>query len=242
SYSSFARFLRLYNVLAESNHSLEEKVTEGTAQITRLNAELQRAADIDGLTGAYNRRFLDRYLEVETRRAMAELKHGSDIASGESSMNFGLAIFDIDDFKQINDEHGHLAGDHVLAGVAEIVRATLFERDVFCRYGGQGFVIIFTRTSRQGMIEAAEKLRQNVRAREFMIAPGQPPLRVTISVGVASFADVEEPTPETILRAVDECLLAAKRMGKDRVIARRLFTRDQELSLPIEVVRDSTTP
>lgn len=224
SYSSFARFLRLYNALAASNQSLEEKVHERTAQIRKLNEELQRAAEIDGLTGAYNRRFLDRYLEVETRRAMAEIRHGDGSESDEPAMNFGLAMFDVDDFKQINDERGHLAGDRVLAAVAETVRAALFERDVFCRYGGEEFVVIFTRTSRQGIIDAAEKLRQAVKAREFDTEPGQPPLRVTVSIGVTSFADVDEPSPEAILRAADECLLAAKRMGKDQVMARKIFT------------------
>ncbi len=225
SYSSFARFLRLYNKLAESNQSLEDKVNERTAQIMKLNEELQRAAEIDGLTGAYNRRFLDRYLEVETRRAMAEMKHGNRTETEEPAMNFGLAMFDVDDFKQINDERGHLAGDRVLAAVAETVRSALFERDVFCRYGGEEFVVIFTRTSRRGIIDAAEKLRQAVREREFDTEPGQPPLRVTVSIGVTSFADVAEPTPETILRAADECLLAAKRMGKDQVMARKLFAQ-----------------
>ena len=138
-------------------------------------------------------------------------------------MNFGLAIFDVDDFKQINDDYGHLAGDKVLAEVADRVRDSLFERDVFCRYGGEEFVVIFTRTSRQGMIDAAEKLRQSVKAGPFVTAAGIPPLEVTVSVGVASFADLENPTPEGVLRAADECLLAAKRMGKDRVMARKLF-------------------
>jgi len=231
SYSSFARFLRLYNALTESNQSLEDKVHERTAQIRNLNEELQRAAEIDGLTGAYNRRFLDRYLEVETRRAVAELKHGNRTDSPEPAMNFGLAMFDVDDFKQINDERGHLAGDRVLAAVAETVRTALFERDVFCRYGGEEFVVIFTRTSRRGIIDAAEKLREAVRAREFEAEPGQPPLRVTISIGVASFADVDEPTPEAILRSADECLLAAKRMGKDQVMARKLFAESALLAV-----------
>lgn len=223
SYVSFARFLRLYNALSKSNVSLEDKVNARTAQIRKLNEELQRAAEIDGLTGAYNRRFLDRYLEVETRRALAEVKHGTDSESAEPAMNFGLAMFDIDDFKQINDEHGHLVGDRVLAAVAARVRDGLFDRDVFCRYGGEEFVVIFTRTSRQGIIDAAEKLRQSVQAQPFVTETDRPPLRVTISIGVASFADVEKPTPEAILSAADECLLAAKRMGKDRVMARRLF-------------------
>ena len=237
SYSSFVGFLRLYNALARSNQSLEDKVHERTAQIRKLNEELQRAAEIDGLTGAYNRRFLDRYLEVETRRAIADLQHGSRDESAEPAMNFGLAMFDIDDFKQINDEHGHLVGDRVLADVAETVRTALFDRDVFCRYGGEEFVVIFTRTSRQGIIDAAEKLRQAVGATQFDLGPGQPELRVTVSIGVASFADVKEPTPEAILRAADECLLAAKRMGKDRVLARKLFT-ESTLSQKNAVVTD----
>ena len=191
TYVSFSRFLRLYNELADSNHSLEDKVTERTTQIRKLYEELQRASEIDGLTGAYNRRFLDRYLELETRRAIADQKRGQNTESSEPAMNFGLAIFDVDDFKQINDDYGHLAGDKVLAEVADRVRDSLFERDVFCRYGGEEFVVIFTRTSRQGMIDAAEKLRQSVKAGPFVTAAGIPPLEVTVSGGKQSVVEIK---------------------------------------------------
>jgi len=229
SYVLFAKLMRLYKRLEESKHELEDKVRARTTQIQRLNDELQRAAEIDSLTGAYNRRFLDQFLEVETRRAAADRDHQIDADWPEPTMNFGLAMFDIDDFKQINDKHGHIVGDRVLAAVAERVRTAIFERDLLCRYGGEEFVVIFTRTSREGIIDAAEKLRNCVNAEPFIAEPGQAPLKISVSIGVTSFADVENPTSESILRAADECLLAAKRMGKDRVIARKIFVEEGPL-------------
>jgi len=226
SYVLFAKLMRMHRALKESKNELEDKVRERTAQIQRLNEELQHAAEIDALTGAYNRRFLDQYLEVETRRAAADRDHRKEADFPEPAMNFGLAMFDIDDFKQINDEFGHIVGDRVLAAVAERVRASIFERDLLCRYGGEEFVVIFTRTSREGIIEAADKLRRCVSEKPFAAEADLQSLKITVSIGVTSFADVEKPTRESILRAADECLLAAKRMGKDRVIARKIFDED----------------
>ena len=237
SYVLFAKLVRLYKTLEESKHELEDKVRARTTQIQKLNDELQRAAEIDSLTGAYNRRFLDQYLEVETRRAGADRSHQRDPNLPEPAMNFGLAMFDIDDFKQINDQHGHIVGDRVLASVAERVRTAIFERDLLCRYGGEEFVVIFTRTSRDGIIEAAEKLRKSVNAEPFVAEAGQAPLNISVSIGVTSFADVEKPTSESILRAADECLLAAKRMGKNRVIARKIFV-EEDLLAPLRAVAD----
>jgi diguanylate cyclase (GGDEF)-like protein len=237
SYALFAKLMRLYKALEESKHELEDKVRARTAQIQKLNEELQRAAEIDSLTGAYNRRFLDQYLEVEARRASAERIHKMGLDLPKPAMNFGLAMFDIDDFKQINDKHGHIVGDRVLASVAERVRSCIFERDLLCRYGGEEFVVIFTRTSRDGIIEAAEKLRKTVNAEPFVAEPGQAPLKITVSIGVTSFDDVENPTTESILRSADECLLAAKGMGKDRVVARKIFVED-DIVWPLKAVAD----
>jgi len=239
SYVLFAKLMRMYKTLEESKHQLEDKVRARTAQIQKLNEELQRAAEIDSLTGAYNRRFLDQYLEVETRRASVERNHTMDMEMPEPAMNFGLAMFDIDDFKQINDKHGHIVGDRVLAAVAERVRTSIFERDLLCRYGGEEFVVIFTRTSRDGIIEAAERLRNSVNAAPFVAEAGQAPLKITVSIGVTSFDDVEIPTPESILRSADECLLAAKGMGKDRVIARKVFA-EEGIVWPVKAVADYT--
>ena len=237
SYVLFAKLMRLYKALEDSKHELEDKVRARTTEIQKLNEELQRAAEIDSLTGAYNRRFLDQFLEVETRRAAADryLQRAPDLP--EPAMNFGLAMFDIDDFKQINDTHGHIVGDRVLAAVAERVRTAIFDRDLLCRYGGEEFVVIFTRTSREGIIEAAEKLRNCVSAEPFIAGQGEAPLNITVSIGVTSFADVDNPAPESLLRAADECLLAAKRMGKNRVIARRIFVEDT-LSRPLKTASD----
>ncbi|MGD8789507.1 MAG: GGDEF domain-containing protein, partial [Burkholderiales bacterium] len=121
---------------------------------------------------------------------------------------------------------GHINGDQVLETVAERVRASIFERDLLCRYGGEEFVVIFTRTSRQGIIEAAEKIRACVSSEPIVINDASAPMKITVSIGVTSFDDVDEPSAETILRSADECLLAAKRMGKNRVIARKIFSED----------------
>jgi diguanylate cyclase (GGDEF)-like protein len=218
SYVLLTEFVGMYKEVEIARARLEEKVGERTQEIQQLNQELQRLAEVDSLTGAYNRRFLDQYLEIEVRRAANALRHDRDGTDPVVGMNFGLAILDIDNFKRINDTFGHPVGDRVLVQVADLVRQSAFSRDIFCRYGGEEFVLIFTRTSREGIYQAAEKIRHNVEQHPFHLSEQEPAYRMTVSIGAAAFGDTPGRSASDVLRIADQRLLQAKSTGKNKVV------------------------
>ncbi|MBN2545351.1 MAG: GGDEF domain-containing protein [Spirochaetes bacterium] len=176
-----------------------------------LQKELKDQSEKDGLTGAYNRRFFNEYLDIEIRRQNSQIKYKLN-----RNVNFGIAILDIDNFKKINDEFGHLAGDDVLVDVVRIIKTALFERDILCRYGGEEFVILFTSTSREGAIKAIEKIRKLVEDNYFYLDEKNPKKQMTISIGFASFD--EESDIYKLLELADKRLYKAKQTGKNQVI------------------------
>ncbi len=124
-------------------------------------------------------------------------------------------MIDIDDFKKINDVYGHLVGDTVLAEVAHIIKAVIFERDIFCRYGGEEFVILFTNTSEPGAMIAIEKILRTIEKYEFMINKNSK-IHVTVSAGFASLG--AESNIYRLLDIADKRLYAAKKTGKNKVV------------------------
>jgi len=170
----------------------------------RLHGIVERQALVDGLTGLANRRRAEDSLRAEVARA--ERLGGS----------VGLILADLDDFKAVNDEYGHAAGDDVLRGFAEALRATVREIDVAARWGGEEFAVLLPGSDLEGAVHVAERLRQAIAARRIA-GPDGAHIAVTASFGVASSGggrDVEE-----LLRVADEALYEAKRAGKNRVQA-----------------------
>ncbi len=178
----------------------------------KLKKKLEEMSGIDMLTGAYNRRFFNKYLDIEIKRYESLIKYGQ-----AKEVNFGIAMIDIDNFKRINDTYGHLIGDTVIASVAQIIKKILFERDIFCRYGGEEFVVLFTTTSRPGMMIAIGKILKTVRDYVFSLDDKSSGIQVTISIGFASFG--EESDINKLLDLADKRLLAAKKAGKNRVVS-----------------------
>lgn len=219
SYALLTTLLTLYKSAEDTKQNLEMKVRQRTIEIQELNADLKRLAERDSLTGIYNRRFFDQYLEIEVRRARNLLVYKSAGREGDDDHNFGLAIADVDQFKKINDTLGHPAGDKALVEVVEEIRKSIFSRDVLCRYGGDEFVILFTRTSRAGILLAAEKIRRSIEEREFRLEPKSPPLHITISLGVVVFEDVPAMSRDQLLGLADDRLLAAKKSGRNKVVS-----------------------
>jgi diguanylate cyclase (GGDEF)-like protein len=213
-------FVSLNEAVEEANRDLEKKVRERTKAIEELSEELRRQAELDSLTGIYNRRFFGEYLEIELRRARSRLEHRTTIAPGTNDMNFGLAMIDVDHFKRVNDTYGHPAGDRVLVELVRRIRATIFSRDIFCRFGGEEFIVLFTRTSREGIENAVEKIRKSVEDQCFDVKEAPEPLQITVSLGAAIFEDVANLTSEEILRLADDRLLTAKKSGRNRVVYR----------------------
>ncbi len=170
-----------------------------------LLQQLYDASVTDALTGAHNREHFDTQLRSELSYAR---RHKADVS---------LAFFDVDHFKKVNDTYGHPAGDAVLVALAEAIRNMIRNEDVFARYGGEEFALILRGIDRVGANTVGERLREKVEALRVKTEGGE--LRVTVSVGCSSFADLEEKTPESLVSTADKRLYAAKRSGRNRVVS-----------------------
>jgi diguanylate cyclase (GGDEF)-like protein len=161
---------------------------------------IRQLSYLDGLTGIFNRRFFELRILEEIERAR---RCGTGMA---------VLMVDIDQFKKLNDEFGHLLGDEVLRQVSSLFHQQLRKIDVVCRYGGEEFAILLTQTSAQHALAVGEKLRRLVEEWQF---PGVP-RTVTLSAGVAAFPD-HGTTRDDLIRAADTGLYAAKQAGRNRV-------------------------
>src|SRR6202165_4231700 len=161
---------------------------------------VKQLAYLDGLTGIFNRRFFELRILEEIERARR--------------YNTGMAVImiDIDQFKRLNDEFGHLLGDEVLRQVSSIFHQQLRKIDVLCRYGGEEFAIVLSQTNAMHALGVAEKLRKTVEGWQF---PGVP-RPVTISAGTANYSE-HGCTRDELVKAADAGLYAAKQAGRNRV-------------------------
>jgi diguanylate cyclase (GGDEF)-like protein len=167
----------------------------------------EKSAITDGLTGLYNRPFFDASLRRELKRAR---RYG---------LAFSLVMLDLDDFKLVNDVHGHVVGDEALARLADVIRANVREIDVACRYGGEEFALILPETSRTGAYIVSERIR--VDAKElFERKPlgSSPSARISMSVsgGIAIYP-TDSNSAEGLVRMADRALYRSKHEGKDRI-------------------------
>jgi two-component system, cell cycle response regulator len=166
--------------------------------------EIYRMTIVDGLTQIHNKRYMHEALEREIVRAR---RHTRDL---------GFLMFDLDHFKLINDEHGHLAGDYVLKELARVVTSRIRRDEVFARYGGEEFAIILPETDLQGATALAESIREKIGEHAFLFQGER--IKVTISIGVALLGESDKTSADLIRRA-DERLFDAKRGGRNRVCA-----------------------
>ena len=167
-----------------------------------LHARLQQEAVTDGLTELPNRRQLEDSLAAEVARV--------DRFGGA----FALVIADLDDFKQVNDRYGHLAGDDVLRAFADVLRETVRGMDTAARYGGEEFAVLLRETDVGGGARVAERIRAAMASRAVRTFPGAL-VTVTASFGVAAYP--ASPTEAALLAAADEALYRAKASGKNCV-------------------------
>jgi diguanylate cyclase (GGDEF)-like protein len=164
------------------------------------NVMLQNLLNTDTLTGAFTRVKFDN--EIKKQIAFSQ----------QTGRKMSLAIFDIDNFKRINDTYGHLEGDNVLSGIANIVIENLRLRDILTRWGGEEFVIVFPCTGLASAVKTAERLRIKISDAAFSIGEV-----VTCSFGVTEFKKGD--TPVSLLRRADNLLYEAKASGKNVVCA-----------------------
>jgi diguanylate cyclase (GGDEF)-like protein/PAS domain S-box-containing protein len=173
----------------------------------RLYEKVRRQSLVDQLSGVYNRRYLDRKLREEIRRAR---RYKRDLS---------LLIVDVDNLKTVNDTLGHLSGDALIRGVAQMLKIETREVDVVARYGGDEFVIIMPETSMENAVFKAEQLRAVCEATDIEPAAGNPdPIKTTMSIGVSSLNETASGhDSEDLLAQADAALYASKREGKNRV-------------------------
>jgi len=169
-----------------------------------LEDELKVRATTDVLTGVANRaKFLD-VASLELDRAR---RHGHPLS---------IALLDIDDFKRVNDSSGHLAGDAVLVGLADVAGATIRSIDSLARFGGDEFVVLMPETGTGGAAEVAERIRGAVEAAPW--PSGEPGLSITVCLGVATLHE-DEDSLDLVLRRADQALYRAKEAGRNRVVS-----------------------
>jgi diguanylate cyclase (GGDEF)-like protein/PAS domain S-box-containing protein len=170
----------------------------------RLEAQLQRLSQQDGLTGLYNRRFFDSQLASEWRRLR---RQGAPLT---------LLMLDIDYFKAYNDRLGHLAGDDALRQVAEVLQGCLQrEGDIACRYGGEEFAIILVDTDLEGGMHVADLVHEKIDSLNID-HPASPLGRLTLSIGLAVAAPGSGELPESLVAHSDQVLYRAKHEGRNR--------------------------
>ena len=171
-------------------------------QLDSAEARLRALAAEDPLTGVLNRR---RFLELADLEWARAKRHGRPQS---------LLLIDIDEFKVVNDRHGHLTGDETLRRMAETSRACLRRTDVFGRYGGDEFVVLLPETEEPGAVLMAERIRRALEAAEIKTGTG--PVRVTVSIGIAARSGQTEAL-DTLIAQADAALYAAKQNGRNRV-------------------------
>ncbi|NTW40970.1 MAG: diguanylate cyclase [Cellulomonadaceae bacterium] len=168
----------------------------------RLRTELAELAVRDGLTGLHNRRHLDRVLEPMVEHAR------------DAQRPLTAVMVDIDHFKAVNDRYGHAVGDEVLVRVASELSALVRADDVLVRFGGEEFLLVLPRARAVDVAARADEIRRRYAEVPFATAAG--PVLATVSIGVAELADGQ--SPDSLLRAADDALYAAKAAGRNRVV------------------------
>lgn len=184
--------LRLAGTLIDISESKEIE-----ARRRETERELRRAAMMDRLTGTLNRKYFEDLLSLQIKR------------SNQDGSPLSLILFDLDDFKAVNDRYGHLTGDKVLAAVCDLVRSHIRAQDYFGRWGGEEFTLLILGPV-DSAVQVAEKLRKLVEEEDFDIEGG-----LTVSVGVS--AHEQGDTVESLAARADEALYRAKQSGKNCV-------------------------
>lgn len=182
-----------------------EKADTINAKLQQANAELEKMTMVDGLTGIYNRRYLDSFLERLWEINMSE------------KFPVALIMLDIDRFKQYNDTYGHLAGDQCLRVMAKLIEENLDRKsDFVARYGGEEFAILLSNTTEDKAAIIAERIRKVIESTE--IDNDIEKTSITISLGVASMISTRLMSASDLIKTADRALYEAKELGRNRVI------------------------
>ena len=185
------------------------------------NEELRKMAITDGLSQLYNRRYFLELLEREFPR------------SQRYKLNLSCIMTDLDHFKNVNDQYGHLQGDYVIQRMGTIIKEEIREIDIPARYGGEEFIILLPETDERGTIAVAERLRKRTAAENFTrnekLRHTQE-LHITISLGVAVFPHPTLIHPNDLIKTADDALYSAKRSGRNKTILADFSEQPIEIS------------
>lgn len=193
-----------YLVKGEISPSTLERSIRYALKLHDTLAELNRLATHDELTGLLNRRELNRILAEESDR------------SARFGRPFSLVMLDLDHFKQVNDQHGHAAGDQVLQETARRITRPLRKTDRVARFGGEEIAVLLLELTGSQAADVAQRLVDEVRQSPYVLADGQE-LAVTVSAGLATLPDVAA-TGDQLLGAADAALYRAKEAGRDQLV------------------------
>ncbi len=167
--------------------------------------QLEKEVVTDPLTGALNRRAYDRRIKDELKRYTRYKRV------------FSMLLFDVDNFKKINDTYGHAIGDKCLQVIIERAKPLLRETDMLARYGGEEFIVVLPETDKTGAVEVAEKLRETVESIEFIHR--KEVVKITISIGVSEVLDSDK-VPTDLFGRVDMAVYEAKDTGRNKVVSK----------------------
>jgi len=184
-------------------------------QVSTLNLELKKAkvdSVTDGLTGIYNRKAFDRYINERVRQNNA-IRNA-----------FAILMVDIDDFKETNDVYGHPTGDRVLLAVAHKCRNLIRHEDFIARYGGDEFIIVLPSASLRNAIKKANLICKAISDTRYSLEDVRAGhvLSITVSIGISTYQEGD--TAKTVIDRSDEALYIAKRTGKNRVVSENEIT------------------
>jgi len=186
------------------NEYLEAQVEARTAELARANAQLTKLAITDPLTGVFNRRHFFDLAQQELARAQ---RYGHSLSA---------IMLDLDHFKQINDQHGHLAGDCVLQTTAKRIRDNIRDIDILGRYGGEEFSVLLPNTALSGAQEIAERVCKIIGSEDVNVNGEE--ILVTASLGLVSVEELANVRIELLFDQADQALYKAKQTGRNRVV------------------------
>jgi len=191
------------------------------------HTKLQTIAAMDPLTGVFNRRLGMRRLREEFQRAERE------------KTQLGVAMFDIDHFKRVNDTYGHLVGDRVLVNVADAARNVLRESDIMLRYGGEEFLVVLPGTAAADAKTVGERLRSAVEA--CSVVEGDETISVTVSVGLSDYHPDHIKVEEDLVKKADDALYTAKESGRNKVVCSQNEPGPQRVAPPVDARPETCT-
>ncbi|MBW1758863.1 MAG: GGDEF domain-containing protein [Deltaproteobacteria bacterium] len=190
----------LYNLMELKE---KKKIARANEKLQKANEILERLATIDPLTGLYNFRYFQSTFDAEFSRTK---RSGRPLAA---------IIVDVDNFKVINDRHGHLVGDQVLKEISSRIKKSLRISDTVARYGGDEIVILLPKTNLDKAGSLAERLRSQIYDRPVPVEGNS--IQISVSLGVTAFTGMQVYAKENLLKLADQALYSAKKAGKNRV-------------------------